>query len=561
MDLNLVLAGEAGQGLKTFEKLIGKALFKIGFNVFSSKDYMSRVRGGHNFMSIRFGDQEFSAPREDIDILIAFNQESVDKHKQEVNDNGFILFDGELDDTRALEIKAKEICKEVNPKAANSVYAGALWQLLDLPFSELKEVIVTVFKNEKVIEDNNKLLEAGRNTTSCKFEFELPEENSGQIYLSGNEAVGMGAAAAGVKFYSAYPMTPATGILNFLATHQKKLGIAVEQAEDEIGAINMAIGASYAGTRAMTGTSGGGFSLMVEALGFAGVAEQPLVIAEVQRPGPATGMPTRTGQADLLFAVNASQDEFPLIVLAPGNQTEAFYQTYRAFELADKYQLPVIILSDQFLADSSKNVPRYDLDKLEYDRHFIDPSEFQDEKDYQRYQLNEDGISPRAYPGQLEGEVVLVDSHEHNEFGFVTEDIEMRNRMVRKRSAKLEKFKEEDLEEPEYIGSENPDYLLVSWGSSSGPLLEAYNELKEEVQLGVLIFRDIWPIPVEKYKKLYDKAKNTVIIEANSSGQLASLLAAETGRYITNRILKNDGRPFFAETIVTRLKEEVITHG
>ncbi len=566
MDLNLVLAGEAGQGLKTLESLVGKALFRAGFNIFSSKDYMSRVRGGHNFMSIRFGSEPIQAPKEEIDILVALNDESIEKHQHKVHEDGFILYDGKFDDPRFIDIYASEMAKRINPKAKNSVYAGAVWKLLDLPIGILNDLFGDKFSDDDIIYDNQQLFEVGYNAIDDGVEVNynkafLDDSNEGDIYLNGNQAIGLGAVAAGVKFYSAYPMTPSTGILNFLAQNQKEFGIAVEQAEDEIGAINMALGASYSGVRAMTGSSGGGFSLMVEALGYAGVGEIPLVIAEIQRPGPATGLPTRTGQGDLLFAINASQDEFPLIVLAPTDQENAFYQTFRAFNLADKYQLPVIILSDQFLADSSKNIPGYNVEDLEVDRSFVDKAKFASKK-YKRYLFTEDGISPRAYPGQLPDNVVLVDSHEHDENGFVTEDIELRNKMMAKRFKKLDKFITEDRKEPEYIGPEEPDNLIVCWGSTSGPLKEALEIIKEKNDnIGLLIFKDIWPLPVSKLKSLASTARKIISVEANYSGQLAKLIQQEAVIKVDHKILKYDGRPFTAEKIAERYLNEVKDHG
>ena len=566
MDLNLVLAGEAGQGLKTLEALIGKALFRAGFNIFSSKDYMSRVRGGHNFMSIRFGSDPIQAPRQAIDILIALNDEAIEKHQAKVHENGFILYDGELDDSRFIDIYASKLAEEINLKAKNSVYAGAVWKLLDLSIEILNDLIRDKFSDQETIHDNHKLLKLGYDAIDDgeKINYNksiLDNSKKGEIYINGNQAIGLGAAAAGVKFYSAYPMTPSTGILNFLAQNQKKFGIAVEQAEDEIGAINMALGASYSGVRAMTGSSGGGFSLMVEALGYAGVGEIPLVIAEVQRPGPATGLPTRTGQGDLLFAINASQDEFPLIVLAPTDQEDAFYQAFRAFNLADKYHLPVIVLSDQFLADSSKNIPGYKIEDLEVDRNFIDKNQVS-AMEYKRYLFTEDGISPRAYPGQLDNNVVLVDSHEHDENGFVTEDIDLRNKMMAKRFKKLDKFIAEDREEPEYIGPEEPDNLIVCWGSTTGPLKESLDIIKEQAEnTGLLIFKDIWPLPVSKLKALASRAEKIISIEANYSGQLAKLIQQETAVKIDHKILKYDGRPFTAKEIAERYINEVINHG
>jgi len=560
LDLNLVIAGEAGQGLQTLEQIIGKALYRQGYNVFSHKDYMSRVRGGHNFMQIRFGNEEFHSPREEIDILVALNQDGVDNHHQRVQPEGYILFDGEAEGDRIISVPAKELAQRVNPRAANTVFLGVLWQLLDFGLDELKKVIREKFPKEEVQQDNLELLQAGYDSVEAGFEVEEPARSGGEdyLFLEGNQAIGMGAAMAGVQFYSAYPMTPSTGILNYLASRQEKLGIAVEQAEDEIAAINMALGASFAGARAMTGTSGGGFSLMTEAFGLTGLMEAPLVIAEVMRPGPATGMPTRTAQGDLNFVINASQDEFPLKVIAPRDQEDAFYQAFRAFNLAEKYQMPVVILSDQFLSDAASTVPEFKLDELEIARYLIDEDNWPEGKEYKRYEFTDDGISPRAYPGQLSGEVVLLDSHEHFQTGRISEDIDIRNAMVDKRARKFEKQRREDTLEPLYRGPEKPEVLMVGFGSTYGPILEVQQRLEEEGEsVGMLSFNDVWPLPTAELEKRNAYNTHLVVIENNSTGQFSRLITAYTEMGADYRLLKYDGRPFTSDELYNRMKDEV----
>jgi 2-oxoglutarate ferredoxin oxidoreductase subunit alpha len=352
-------------------------------------------------------------------------------------------------------------------------------------------------------------------------------------------------------------MSPSTGILTYLAGKQEELGIVVEQAEDEIAAVNMALGGSYSGIRSMTGTSGGGLALMAEGVGLAGITEVPIVIADVQRPGPATGLPTRTGQGDLLFAVNIAQDEFPIMVLAPKDQEDAVYQTFRAFNIADKYQIPVIILSDQFLGDSSKTIDRIDISNLKIERHLLDPE--QQDGDYKRYKYTDDGISPRAYPGQFDDreQVVLIDSDEHDEFGHIVEDAETRNKMVEKRERKMDKLTAEDLLDAEYIGDEDPDYVFVGWGSSYGPIKEAREMLSDQYKIGQLAFNDVWPLPEEKLREFNEKGTQLVFVESNGSSQFAKLVRAETGIKADYNILKYDGRPFSGKEIMRRFEEEV----
>jgi 2-oxoglutarate ferredoxin oxidoreductase subunit alpha len=294
---------------------------------------------------------------------------------------------------------------------------------------------------------------------------------------------------------------------------------------------------------------------MAEGIGLAGVAETPIVIADVQRPGPATGLPTRTGQGDLLFAVNIAQDEFPLMVLAPKDQEDAVYQTFRAFNLADKYQLPVIILSDQFIGDGSKTIKEIDTTDMKIERHLVDPAEVEGE--YKRYKYTEDGISPRAYPGQLEGNTVLSDSDEHDEFAHIVEDAETRNKMVAKRAKKIAKLKEEDLLEPDYFGPEDPDYILVGWGSTAGPLTEGRKMLADEYKIGHLAFNDVWPLPTKTIEAKAASGAKLVYVENNAGAQFDRLVRSETGIKADYNILKDDGRPFTGQEIYRRFKEEV----
>jgi len=300
---------------------------------------------------------------------------------------------------------------------------------------------------------------------------------------------------------------------------------------------------------------------MNEAIGLAGLTETPVVIADVQRPGPATGLPTRTGQGDLLFAINSAQDDFPLMVVAPKDQEDLFYNGFRALNLADKYQIPIIILSDQFNADSSKNLKEFNFDDLEIDRNLISEDD-PDSKDYKRYKFTEDGISKRAYPGQLKDELVLVDSDEHDEYGHIIEDSETRIKMVNKRAKKIDKLIEEDLEEPDYFGDDDINYLMLTWGSSYGPAREAFQLLNnEDYKVGLLSFSDVWPLPKEKLKEIASDDVKLVTVEQNSSGQFKSLIRSETLLDVQDCILKYDGRPFTGKEIYNRFLDEVIDNG
>ena len=563
MDFNILIGGEAGQGLKTIDDILGKILFREGFNIFSSKDFMSRIRGGHNFMQLRISDEELYGPENDIDLLIALNSETVEIHRDQLKDDGIVLIDGESEiiDGRTILVPASVIANDINPKGVNTVFVGAVLKAMNLDLEIAKEVLKEHF-DEDLLEDNIKLLERGYNSVESIYDNleQNVTEKDDEIFIDGNSALGWGALSGGLRFYSAYPMSPSTGIMKFLAGQQKDYDLVVEQAEDELAALNMALGGSYSGIRSMSGTSGGGLALMNETIGLAGITETPVVVADVQRPGPATGLPTRTGQGDLLFAINSAQDDFPLMVIAPRDQEDLFYTGFRALNLADKYQIPVIILSDQFNADSSKNVKEFDFESLTIERNIISNDD-QNADDYKRYKFTEDGISPRAYPGQFKGETVLVDSDEHDEKGHIVEDAETRTKMVDKRARKIDKLIDEDLQEPNYYGDENIDYLLLTWGSSYGPAREAVQLLKEDdIKVGLLSFNDVWPLPKNKLIELAEDAE-LVTVELNSTAQFKSLIASETLIDVENSILKYDGRPFTGKEIYQRFLDEVIDNG
>jgi 2-oxoglutarate ferredoxin oxidoreductase subunit alpha len=376
------------------------------------------------------------------------------------------------------------------------------------------------------------------------------------MFMSGHEAVALGACAAGCQFFSAYPMSPATSILNYLAPHAEKFSMVVEQAEDEIAAVNMAIGASFSGVRAMTATSGGGLSLMVEALGFAGISETPLVVVNAQRPGPATGLPTRTEQGDLRFVLHASQGEFPRVILAPNTARDAFYLTIKAFHLAYTYQVPVIILTDQYLADSFFTEERFDIPEIPTNDFLLTNEELIDEIPYLRYRFTESGISPRIPPA-WRGKETICDSHEHSEDGHITEDALIRKKMVEKRFKKEEGIIKE-ISLPLRAGSEKSDILIIGWGSNYGLLKEVTEQLIDEgIPLGLMHFQEIWPFPKKAVLQQLDQAKRWIVVENNYTAQLAGIIQEQTGRSTGGTILKYDGRPFFFEELLAAVRKEV----
>lgn len=557
MDYNILIGGSAGQGMDTVSDFLEKALKKKGFYVFSNKDYMSRVRGGHNYTQIRFGASEpIYSHKNELDLILALDENTAISHIKDLKEDGKIIVDESIkfDDKRALKLPLLKTATTLGiSRGFTSVAAGAILKYFSL-HGDVDELFSKKLK-EPIRSKNIEAIHLGYDLLDSKYVLK-GKDLSNHILINGNNAIALGAIAGGLDFYSAYPMTPATSVMTYLSKKQKDVGIVVDQAEDEISAINFAIGASYAGARAMTGSSGGGFSLMVESLGFAGIAEIPLVVIDSQRPGPATGLPTRTEQSDLSFILTASHGEFPRIVLCARNAEDAFTQTIKALNLADKYQTVVFLLTDQYTADSNVTIPMYDLNKVKIERHILSEEDIVPSEEYKRYKVTESGISERLIPGKSKDQVVIVDSDEHTESGHITEDAEVRNAQMEKRFRKFTSI-EADLEEPEYFGDEDIDLLLVGWGSTYGALKDAVKLLNDKgIKTGALSFGDIYPLPKKKLVEYKNKAKKIVNVEQNFTGQLGKLITQETGILMDSSILKYDGRQIIGSEISDKFKKE-----
>ena len=444
-DICIVLCGEAGQGIETIEDILTKILKYSKYNIFAVKEYMSRVRGGINSTEIRVSPKPIRAYVDRIDLLFALSTKSIDHLKDRISENTIIFGDKEVigDIQNVTDIPLSKISKKIgNSLYSNTVTAGVICGLLNIPEDELRDFINKFFekKGEEIINKNleaasegyklaNKIVESGV-TIKIKKSDVFSKDISKDILISGKEAVALGALSGGCNFISGYPMSPATGVLSFMSAHSKEFEVIAEQSEDEISAINMAIGSWYAGGRGMTTTSGGGFALMEEGLSLAGMAETPVVIHLGQRPGPATGLPTRTEQGDLDLALYAGHGDFARVILSPGNIEDCFYLSKYAFSLADKNQIPVFILTDQYLLDCQYNIPSIDYKKYEIKKYVV-----KTEKDYQRYQFTKTGVSPRGIPGFGEG-LVIQTGNEHDETGHTTENAVLRKRWLKKDSTK-----------------------------------------------------------------------------------------------------------------------------
>ena len=557
------IGGAAGQGMQFIGNLLAKCFSDAGFHTFTHQDYMSRIKGGHNFYQLRIANHPVASSRNTVDILLALNRETVEIHARDLNENGLVLYDPETlkyqySQPEYVPIPFSDIITDLdlNQVMTSSVAIGAILGSIGLEtvldFAKIIHKFIPV-AIEGVIKSQTSAAQAGldfvlQNIDSSKRfpPIQLNKPKKKRLLLNGNQAIGIGALISGCKFYSAYPMTPATSIMLYLISKAEKHGVIVEQAEDEISAINMALGASYAGVRAMTGTSGGGFALMTEGVSLAGITETPIVIAEVQRPGPATGLPTRTEQSDLFFVIFGGHGEFPRVVFTPGTPEQALFLTNKAFHLAEKYQIPVIIQSDQYLADSQWTFDDLNTELLQYEDFRLRGSELIQTESYKRYAYTENGVSPLAIPGASK-HLVVFDSDEHDQDGHIIEDAKTRNMMVEKRyHRKLPHIKQE-ITPPSFFGDKNPDIILAGYGSTFGVIQEAVEHLANKHKIAMLHFSEVYPFPmtnVFNYLELLNNAKQTICIENNVSGQFAQLMRMETGFEFETKINKFDGRHF-----------------
>lgn len=554
MDITIRVAGEAGQGVLTTGQLLMETFAELGLEVLASRSYMSRIRGGLNWNDIRIADHPLWGPAAKVDLLVALTDVAEEVLRGELKSGGLVLHnhaDGKGDINIDLESVAKDVAGE--SLYSNTVAAGAVVAMLGYDLERLEKVLRDMFadKSEDVISGNIACAEKGASLVSKQSgRFHAPKATRKSCCIcNGATAIGLSAAVSGVKFVTAYPMSPATAIFTYLAGVADEYGILVEQAEDEISAINMICGAVYAGVPAMTMTSGGGFALMTEGLSLAGMMELPTVIVIAQRPGPATGLPTRTGQQDLLFALHGGHGEFPRAIFSPGSVEECYRITRQAMETAHTYQTPVIILTDQFLQDMEQTIEKLDGTYRPIDLQIVSDTD----EDYQRYAITESGVSPRAIPGGKA--LVICDSDEHTPDGHMTEDIDSHMVQQDKRMSKLEGMTAEAIL-PKRFGPENPETLLISWGSTCGPAREAVEILCEKKpSVGLLHFAQVWPIAVDAVKNMLVSAKRIVCVEGNCTGQFAGVLKS-VGVLENCELLTNyTGLPFTGENIAERIAQ------
>lgn len=556
-DLNIVICGAAGQGIKTVEKLLARMFGRTGHFVFSTKEYMSRVRGGSNSTDLRVSGREVRCPVRRVDLLIALDRAAVGHMEKRIDSETVVVADPDsLEDREGLQAKPVPVeLNELAGEAGNEVYSNTVAAGVAAGGSKLDreacdEVVEEYFEEygEEVVQGN---LEAFGKGYGAGAELGLdrsitPGGAEDQLLLSGGTAVGLGALAGGLRFICSYPMSPSTAVLVFLAQNAREFGLVVEQAEDEISAVNMGLGAWYTGARSMVTTSGGGLALMSEGISLSGMVETPLVLHVAQRPGPATGLPTRTAQEDLELVLHAGHGEFPRIILAPGNLEEAFALTARAFMLAEKHQVPVFILTDQHLMDSFYHVPELPVDDISTDRFLAEA-----EEGYRRYTLKGDPPPPMAVPGSGSG-LVCLDSDEHDQEGHITEDLDLRVKMVDRRLGKMRRITE-DVVEPELTGEGS--HLVVCWGSTGNVCSEAIDLLERD---DVALLRVSQPYPLSKrVSEILEGADTVLTVEGNATGQFGRLLRDLTGITPDGEILRYDGLPFRADTLAEDMASQL----
>ncbi len=576
-DVTLKVGGEAGSGILTVGNMFAKLMQKSGLQVFLTNDYPSLIKGGHNTITVRAAAQRIWALAAGVDILIALDKKTVQEHCKEMHPDGAIIYDSaklkEEDvkngraDVRLVGVPLSKMATEAGGEIFfNQAAMGAMLALLGMDLAKYDRMIEKTFgrKGEQVVSQNKKVVRAGADFLRANYpaqfgvRIEPVESDSRTMLLNGNDAVCAGALAAGVQLVAEYPMSPSSSVLHWMAAHAVKYNIVVKHTEDEIAAMNWLCGAGFAGVRCMTATSGGGFSLMAEALGNAGMAEIPCVVIEDQRCGPSTGLPTYTEQADLRFALHASQGEFPRIVACPGDPQEAFWTAVDVFNMADLVQTPAIILMDKYLAESAMTIPSLKAEQVRIDRGLLQTdAQMADAVGFRRHALSASGISPRCLPGQKNG-IHVCSSYEHDETGFTSEEAHMRVSQIDKRARKMKAISPL-LYQPAFFGAQDSDSLLISWGSTKGVVMEALKQLEKEGKgVRFMHIRYASPFAADTISSAIKRAKKCLIIEGNSEGQMRDLIREKTGLLIPQFYGRYDGRPFEAEEVAAVVRERLL---
>ncbi|MDD3474861.1 MAG: 2-oxoacid:acceptor oxidoreductase subunit alpha [Candidatus Dojkabacteria bacterium] len=549
--------GESGQGINTLGEILSKAIKNTGFHNFAYREYPSLIKGGVASYQIDISDRRIGSSLRMCDILPILDIDAIHEYIYSVRENGIIIYDSldlalteeeknfiNQNSIKLVSIDTKELALDAGgiEIMANMVLLGFIWRILGLEIAPIEEVVRDRFKDKKIdLEAEIKCLLAGYNSQQTNglekpISFDKGLNLKDSLNITGNQAIALGAISAGCRAYYAYPMTPSTSIFKFIGDTYRETGIVVKQAENEITAAQMAIGSMNMGTRAMVATSGGGFDLMSETISCAGISETPLVLVLAQRGGAGTGVPTWTGAGDLSLAVNAGHGEFPRCVISVSNPADAYLLTQAAFNIAEVYQLPVIILTEKQIAESIFNIQEMP-EPIQIERGLNNGTN--------RYEITENGISPRWVPSE-ENPVYLQNSDEHKITGESTENSKEVIEMSDKRLRKLKTLKD-NLPEPVYYGNENTETVLVSYGSTGNTIRDL---ITDQTNIGYLHYSYIYPLKFEKLTQLKEAGKQIISIENNQTGELSKLIKQESGISIDQKLLKYDGRPLFIEDIL-----------
>jgi 2-oxoglutarate ferredoxin oxidoreductase subunit alpha len=576
-DLNWAIGGEAGDGIDSTGKIFAQALSRAGRHVFTSKDFASRIRGGYTAYKIRTSTEQVQSVVDRLDILVALTQRTIDENLDELHDESAVIYDGERsweaeypDYITGVDVPLKSLAEEAGGAIMRNIVAlGAACEITNFSIENLDEALEKRFgaKGEKIVENNKKAARLGQEYVAENYDLEvdydLDETDNDYVLLNGDEAIGMGAIAAGCRFYAGYPITPATDVMEYLTGRIDEFGGHVVQAEDELSAINMALGAARAGARSMTATSGPGIDLMTETFGLVATSETPLVIVDVMRSGPSTGMPTKQEQGDLNMTLYGGHGEIPRFVVAPTSIDECFWKTVEAFNYAEQYQTPVYLVADLALAVTEQTFPpeTFDMDEVEVDRgRVVDDDtvdEWLDEEGRFRAHANtDDGVSPRAFPGTIDG-AHMSTGLEHDELGRRTEDTDVRIEQVDKRNRKVDTAREQEDWDYREFGDPDADNLIVSWGSNEGAMVEAIDLLEERgVDVRFLSVPYIFPRP--DLTADIEAAEKTIVVECNATGQFADLIEHDVLQRV-ERINKYNGVRFKADELADDIEETLAT--
>ncbi len=582
---SIKVVGESGMGLLSVGEIIMKSLKRMGFYVNSDREYPSLIKGGNSCAQIDFGYKQIRSLQTKVDVLVALDRNNLIKYLPTVKKGGIVIHGyerhhlvkdleknaNELDLT-VVYLPARQIAYSLggNEIVVNMVLIGVLWKICGFDLKYLEEQVKEQFSSKpKILEIDLKCIKAGfepeefevrpQSKKLPSHEIEEPEWNPPKkLLIDGTAAIALGAIHAGVRTYYAYPMSPSSGILSYIAKTSHDTGIVVKQAEDEITAAQMTIGSMYAGTRALVSTSGGGFDLMTESLSLAGMIENPLVIIIAQRPGPATGLPTWTAQGDLNLAIYGGHGEFPRLVIGCSDPTSSFELIQHALNFAEKFQIPVIVLTEKVVVETKTMVDPFDQFTIPIERGLVtDKQELESLKSSDRYKVSSSGISKRWAPGTSPA-TFFANGDEHWESGELTEDAELAEKMISKRMAKEEKLIEA-IPEPEIYGPESgADISFIGWGGVKNAVLDAIDVLEEEgVKVNYLHYEYLWPFKPEKVSSFVESNNKVCLIENNYHGQLGKIIEDKTGIIFHDSFLKWNGRPFFVDEVIEYIKRQI----